>query len=831
MSEFYTNCFLRGDRIFVRGVKNGIPYLSKVDFQPTMYVESDKDQQTQWRSLYGKKVFEVKPGSINATREFVEQYKDVHGFTIHGNDNFIAQYISDKYLGKEVIGDMDHIKTLSMDIETETENGFPDIVTANEKVLLISLQDKVSKAITTFGWKDWSKTRTDVNYIRCVDEAHMLKEFMIFWQNNYPDVVTGWNVNLFDIPYLVRRIEKVIGETSASKLSPWNIIKEKVVGIQGRQHISYNIAGVAILDYLDLYKKFTYTKQESYKLDYIAEVELGDHKKANPGDSFKDFYTDHWDLFVDYNIHDTVLVDKLEDKMKLIELIVTMAYNAKVNYEDVFSQIRMWDAIIYNHLREGNIVIPAKNNSHKDEQFAGAYVKDPILGAHKWLASFDLNSLYPHLIMQYNISPETMVPYRDHNCTVDKLLYQEVDTTRLLEMNLTMTANGVCYRRDDQGFIPALMEKMYKDRSMYKKQMIKAQQEYELTKNKELLKDISRLNNLQMAMKIALNSVYGAIGNAYFRYFDIRIAEGITTSGQVSIRWMANRLNVYMNKIMKTIDKDYVVAIDTDSIYLSLETLVETTCKGKSTEDKIKYMDKICEEAFIPFIDKGYQELADYMNAYQQKMIMKREVLADKAIWTAKKRYLMNVHNSEGVQYAEPKIKISGLEMVKSSTPALIRQSLRYSVKVILHKEEVDLRSFVDEFKGDFLKMRAQDIAFPRGVNNLKKYTGSPIYAKGTPIHVRGSLLHNHHLKRLGLTKKYEEIREGDRIKFVYLKLPNVFQEDVIAFVGELPEEFGLAQYIDYDLMFQKSFIDPLQIILDAVNWSTEERSSLEDFF
>jgi len=831
MSEFYTNCFLRGDRIFVRGVKNGIPYLSKVDFQPTMYVESDKDQQTQWRSLYGKKVFEVKPGSINATREFVEQYKDVHGFTIHGNDNFIAQYISDKYLGKEVIGDMDHIKTLSMDIETETENGFPDIVTANEKVLLISLQDKVSKAITTFGWKDWSKTRDDVNYIRCVDEAHMLKEFMIFWQNNYPDVVTGWNVNLFDIPYLVRRIEKVIGETSASKLSPWNIIKEKVVGIQGRQHISYNIAGVAILDYLDLYKKFTYTKQESYKLDYIAEVELGDHKKANPGDSFKDFYTDHWDLFVDYNIHDTVLVDKLEDKMKLIELIVTMAYNAKVNYEDVFSQIRMWDAIIYNHLREGNIVIPAKNHSHKDEQFAGAYVKDPILGAHKWLASFDLNSLYPHLIMQYNISPETMVPYRDHNCTVDKLLYQEVDTTRLLEMNLTMTANGVCYRRDDQGFIPALMEKMYKDRSMYKKQMIKAQQEYELTKNKELLKDISRLNNLQMAMKIALNSVYGAIGNAYFRYFDIRIAEGITTSGQVSIRWMANRLNVYMNKIMKTIDKDYVVAIDTDSIYLSLETLVETTCKGKSTEDKIKYMDKICEEAFIPFIDKGYQELADYMNAYQQKMIMKREVLADKAIWTAKKRYLMNVHNSEGVQYAEPKIKISGLEMVKSSTPALIRQSLRYSVKVILHKEEVDLRSFVDEFKGDFLKMRAQDIAFPRGVNNLKKYTGSPIYAKGTPIHVRGSLLHNHHLKRLGLTKKYEEIREGDRIKFVYLKLPNVFQEDVIAFVGELPEEFGLAQYIDYDLMFQKSFIDPLQIILDAVNWSTEERSSLEDFF
>jgi DNA polymerase elongation subunit (family B) len=361
--------------------------------------------------------------------------------------------------------------------------------------------------------------------------------------------------------------------------------------------------------------------------------------------------------------------------------------------------------------------------------------------------------------------------------------------------------------------------------------MLKAQQEYENTKEPQLLKDISRLTNLQMAMKIALNSAYGAVGNAYFRYFDLRIAEGITTSGQLSIRWMSNKLNGLMNKTLKTTDVDYVIAIDTDSIYLSLENLVETTCVGKTTEQKIKYMDKVCEQVFQPFIDKGYQELAEYMNAYEQKMQMKREVLADKGIWTAKKRYILNVHNSEGVQYAEPKVKVMGLEMVKSSTPSVIRDKLKDSLQVILHQDEKALHKYVSKFRQEFMELPIDAVAFPRGVNGMKQYVGSPIYAKGTPIHVRGALLFNHHVKRLGLAKKYQPIKDGDKIKFIYVKTPNPFQEDVISFIGEIPKEFGLDSFIDYDKMFEKVFLDAMQIVIEPLGWKTEEQTSLEDFF
>ena len=827
--QFYTNVFPFGDKMFVRGVENGKPFARKIDFFPTLYVPSKKDG-SQWRTLDGQILDEINPGTVKETREFVKRYDEVQGFDIYGNTNYVCQYLSDTY-ESDIRFDMENIRVFSIDIETATESGFPDIKQANEEILLITIKDSQSKQIVTFGSRTYVNKREDVRYIHCNSEIHLLKEFLIFWQNNYPDVITGWNTDFFDVPYLVRRIDRELGEAMSKKLSPWGYINERKTFIKGNEEIHYDIHGISQLDYLELYKKFTYQKQESYRLDYIAGEELGDAKKLNPEDNFKDFYTNHWQQFVDYNIHDTELVDRLEDKMRLIELCLTMAYNAKINYEDVFSQVRMWDAIIYNHLRKKKIAIPAKSGSGKDAQFEGAYVKDPIIGLHKWVASFDLNSLYPHLIMQYNISPETLTEDKIP-CTVEKLLNQEVDTSYAQRRNLSLTANGWCYRKDVKGFMPELMEKMYTDRSKFKKQMLKAEQEYQNDKTKKnLLKDISRLNNLQMAMKIALNSAYGAMGNQYFRYFDLRMAEGITTSGQLSIRWMANKLNAFMNKTLKTEGKDFVIAIDTDSIYLTLEQLVESACEGKTDEQKIKFMDKICEDVFQPFIDKGYQELAEYMNAYGQKMQMKREVLADKGIWTAKKRYVLNVHNSEGVQYAKPKIKVMGLEMVKSSTPAVIRDKLRDSLNVILRGNQSELHSYIIDFREQFNKMPVEDIAFPRGVNGMRQYAGSPIYTKGTPIHVRGSLLFNHYVKRMGLEKKYQSIRDGDKIRFVYVSKPNPFNEDVVAFPQELPKEFGLHQFIDYDKQFEKTFLDALESVIEPLGWSVEEKSSLEDFF
>jgi DNA polymerase elongation subunit (family B) len=826
--EFYTNVQVAGDKVLVRGYENGRPYQRRIDFMPTLFVNAKG--KSKWQTLDGTYVDEVQPGSIRESRDFMKRYDGVQGFNVYGQTNYGLQYISDTY-DYDINWDMEQLKVFTIDIETKTEEGFPNIVTANEEILLITVKDLTSKRIITFGVGAFVHNRDDVVYINCASEQHLLKEFIIWWQQNYPDIITGWNTDFFDTPYLIRRMIRELGEALAKKISPWGMITERKTFIKGNEEIHYDVSGISQLDYLELYKKYTYSKQESYRLDYIAEQELGDKKKENPGDTFRDFYTNHWQQFVEYNIHDVELVDRLEDKMRLIELHLTMAYQAKINYEDVYSQVRMWDAIIYNHLRKKNIVIPMKEHSGKSEQFEGAFVKDVQVGLHKWVVSFDLNSLYPHLIMQYNISPETLT-HEKISVTVDKLLNQEIDTSHAHKRDLTVTANGWCYRKDIKGFMPELMEQMYANRSKFKKQMLGVQQKYEHDKgNNDLRKEISRLNNLQMAMKIALNSAYGAMGNQYFRYFDIRMAEGITTSGQLSIQWMANEFNRYLNKILKTEGKDFVIAIDTDSIYLTLEELVEHFAGDKDTNGKIKYMDKICEDIFQPFIDTTYQKLAEYMNAYSQKMIMKREVLADKGLWVAKKNYVLNVHNSEGVQYATPKQKVLGLAMVRSSTPAVIRKELKKSINVILDGSEKVVQKYIADYKNEFLTYPVEAIAFPRGVSGLKQYAGSPIYQKGTPIAVRAALLYNHYVKKFGIDKKYPLIREGDKIKFVYLRTPNPFHENVIAFLQELPKEFNLDSFIDYDTQFDKTFVEPLKTIIEPLNWRAEETASLEDFF
>jgi DNA polymerase elongation subunit (family B) len=581
------------------------------------------------------------------------------------------------------------------------------------------------------------------------------------------------------------------------------------------------------------YKKFTYKAQESYRLDYIAEVELGQKKLDHSEfDTFKDFYTQGWQKFIEYNIVDVELVDRLEDKMKLIELALTMAYDAKVNYADVFYQVRMWDNIIYNYLKKRNIVIPPKNKSQKNEKYAGAYVKEPIPGKYDWVVNFDLNSLYPHLIMQYNISPETLVDEKHPTVTVDKILNQQISFE--MYSDYAVCANGAMFRKDIRGFLPELMEKMYQDRVIFKKKMIEAKKEYEKTKNKELVKEIARCNNIQMAKKISLNSAYGAIGNQYFRYYKLENAEAITLSGQVSIRWIEDKMNTYLNKLLKTEDVDYVIASDTDSIYLNMGSLVERVYEGreKTTESIVSFLDKVASMELEKYIEGSYQELAEYVNAYDQKMQMKRENIADRGIWTAKKRYILNVWDSEGVRYKEPKLKMMGIEAVKSSTPAPCRKMIKDALKLMMSGTEDEVIKFIENARKEFKSLSPEQISFPRSASDVQKYqSSSDIYIKGTPIHVRGALLFNHYIKQNKLTNKYSLIQNGEKIKFVYLKKPNTIHENVISFIQDFPKELNLDKYIDYDLQFEKSFLEPLKIILDAIGWKVEKTSNLDMFF
>ena len=826
--KFYTSVLPFRGRLLVRGVdKDGTQKKYRINYKPSLFIPTAKE--SEYKTLDGRNVAKIKFNSIPETTKWINEYKDVANFEYFGNTRHQYPFIADEFPGK-IDWDLKEIKLLSIDIECESENGFPNPDKADEPLICITVKDHTSKKIIVFGMGSFVNDRDDVQYIDCVTETGLVETFTRFWVEYNPNIITGWNVKFFDIPYLMNRFRYLMGDDWILQYSPWGVVEQRSTRGYNKQENFYDILGVDVLDYLDLYRKHTFVRRESYKLDYIGEVELGQNKLDNPYDTFKEFYSNDYQRFVEYNIQDVELVDKLEDKMQLIALHLTMAYEAKVNYQDVFGQVRIWDCIIYHHLRSKNIVPPAITESKESFGYEGAYVRDPVVGFHDWIASFDLNSLYPHLIMQYNISPETMVGFDPNRVNVENMLNQESDLSDL--DNRTITPNGAQFRTDKRGFLPELMETLYQERVIYKKKMLEAKSLYQQTGDKKYWFQIAKNHNIQLARKIALNSAYGAIGNQYFRYFDVRHAEGITMAGQLTIRWIERDVNEFLNKLLKTKNVSYVVASDTDSIYIRLGEVVNRIFKDKSdTRKVVRIMDKFCEETIQPQIDKSFEKLAKYVNAYDQKMIMKREVIANKGIWTAKKRYILNVYNEEGVELKEPKLKIMGIEAVKSSTPSACRDKIKEALKVIMNKDEQALIQFIDDFRKQFKKLRPEDIAFPRSCNNLKKYSSrTTIYTKSCPIHVRGSLLYNNLLKKKKL-KKYQQIQEGDKVKFVQLKEPNPLRENVISFIGALPKEFDLHKYIDYDNQFDKSFLEPLRFIVNAIDWSFERQSTLDEFF
>tara|TARA_Y100001972_G_scaffold128902_1_gene192574 strand:+ start:987 stop:3503 length:2517 start_codon:yes stop_codon:yes gene_type:complete len=836
--RFYTNITQWGNNLLLREVVNGERINRKVKYSPTLYASVLKE--TKFKTLDGKYVTPIKHNTIKDAKEWIESYKQ-QPHLIFGNTLFPYSYIADEY-PNTVDWDIDEILIVTIDIEVECENGFPKPEEATDPLLSITLKNHQNKKIVVWGIDDFENSRDDVSYVKCDTEKHLLQSFLSFWEEHKPDVITGWNTEFFDIPYLCNRVLNQFDEKELKRLSPWGNVSSRSVYKMGRTHQVYDIMGVAHLDFFDLYRKFTYTNQESYRLDHIAFVELGERKDGNPYETFSEWYTKDYQSFIEYNITDVELVDKLEDKMKLIDLCLTMAYDGKVNYTDVLGTTKYWDILIYNHLRKKNIVIPQKKEHEKSEKFEGAYVKDPIIGMHKWVVSFDLNSLYPHLIMQYNISPETLIgrPFKDKDVSVDKLLKNEVKSDILngiKKQDVTLTPNGALFRKDKKGFLPELMQSIYDDRVKYKQLMLEAKQEYENTKNPKLTKDISRYENIQMAKKISLNSAYGAIGNNWFRYYNLLVAEGITTSGQLSIRWAERHLNRYLNKTLGTNEVDYVVASDTDSLYIRFDDFVDKFYpKGKDAKGIIDFLDNVARKAIEPIIDEGYQELHQFVNSYDQKMFMKREVIADKGIWTAKKRYILNSLDIEGVRYKEPQLKMMGIEAVKSSTPAPCREKIKQALKIIMSGDEKELNDFIQDFRNEFMEMRPEEIAYPRSINGLSKWTESHnLFKKGAPIHVKGGILYNYLIKKHKLSHKYPFIQEGDKIKFLHLREPNLYQSTSISFITELPKELDITSMIDYDIQYEKSFVEPLKFITDKIKWNLDmsfgTQLTLEGFF
>ena len=846
--RFYTNVAydMRDNAFLVRGFNNGKRFSENVPCVPYLFVPAKPGQHTLLRTLNGKPVVKKEFENRRKMADYIDRYTGVIDFYGLGKRPFelIHTFINDHFPGR-IEYDQSLLSVVYLDIETDSEGGFPNIETADKAITAITIfkNDKY----VVLGLNSYKKENDNVVYVKCKDEAELLEKFLILWQSNQftPDIVTGWNVEQFDIPYLINRIDRVLGEGRSDDMSPFGNITERQFETAFGTVVVKAPSGVAVLDYLVLYRKFSYTPQESYKLDHVAHYELGEKKldyRALGYETLDEFYKKDFQNFINYNIKDVELVYKMEDKLKLIEQVCALAYDGKVNLIEAMTTVRMWDIIIHNHLRDRNIVVPhhdpyseeGSNRPQKDSTIQGAYVKDPIVGLHKWVVSFDLNSLYPHLIMQYNISPDTYVERRN-GVEIQNLIDGGLNELELqdyiVDKNVTFCGSGCMFDRDRQGFLPELMERMYDDRVVWKKRMIEAKKKYEQTPTVQLRNEIAQCHNMQLAKKIQLNSAYGALGNKYFRWFDRKYAESITLSGQLAIRWMEKHINAYLNDKLNTTDVDYVIACDTDSMYINLDKYVSKFYGDKTPDELIDILDKDCQEVFEPFIDETYDKLGFLVNAYQQKMKMKREAIADKGIWTGKKHYILNVYDNEGVRYKVPKLKMQGIEAIRSSTPAACRENIKKALEIIMSKDEDTTIEFIEKFRENFYTLPFDEVAFPRSVQNIDDWRLGSGVKPSCPIHVRGSIIYNNAIMSNNLQAKYNLITKGDKIKFCYMLMPNPAKSNVIAAPGYLPPELNMSQYIDYEKQFEKSFLDPLKTILTAIGWKTEKHFTLEDFF
>lgn len=832
---FYTNVSRYGNTLLYRGFENGKRVHKKIKYKPTLYVQTNRP--TQWKALNGTPVAPVPFDSMREAKDWIDVNRDVAGRSIFGNTRHISAFINDAFPG-DIEFDRNLINVTSIDIEVASDDGFPDPQEASKEVTAITIKNNIDNTYYVWATVDYDVEKSimkdhRVVFTKCVNEVRLLIEFLSHWSTpKYtPDVITGWNSRFFDMPYLIHRVTKLLSEEAAKKFSPWGMVDAREVTVMQRKQLAYEIHGVSQMDYLELFKKFGYSygAQESYKLDHIAHVVLGEKKLSyDEYSSLHTLYLNNPQKFIDYNIKDVELVDRLEDKLGLITLALTMAYRGGVNYSETFGTTSIWDSIIFRDLHANKVIVPFAEEKIKTP-YPGGYVKEPHVGMHNWVVSFDLNSLYPSIIMQGNMSPETIASGEVADVCVNSILG---DPASVDNRGKCLAANGQYFETHTQGVLPKIIDEMYAERVTVKKEMLAAKQRLEKVdkSNKQDLyaieRDIAIAENRQMAIKILLNSLYGALGNKYFRFFDQRIAEGITLTGQLVIRWAEKAINGYLNKALGT-SKDYVIAIDTDSLYVNLGDLV----KKVQPNNPVDFLDKVCNDALEPVLEKSYDDFFKYMGGIENRMVMKREAIADRGIWTAKKRYILNVYDNEGVRYTEPKLKIMGIEAIKSSTPGPCRDALKEIFKVIIASDESTVQKAIEQFRKYFCTLPPDEIAFPRGISNITSFRHrETLYKKGTPIHVRGGILYNNLIEDMSL-KNYVPIQNGEKIKFIYLRVPNTIKENVISFPDYLPPEFGLHKYIDFDLQFQKTFLDAVDPILEAIGWSSKEIATLEDFF
>lgn len=848
----YTFCDKLGHRLFIRYVdKNGKRVQRVISETPLeLFIPGARADGI---GLFGERLSRVEFNSVEELGDFVKEYDGVTD--IYGQTSPAHQVIATQWPGK-IDFNMDHIKVLNFDIEVDSREGFPHPERAAYEVTSIAMKVFGEKRRVAFGLKGY-RTKNDYDeYVQCDDERDLLIKFIMEWKRINPDIITGWYIEGFDVPYIINRIRKVLGEEWVIQLSPFyhetkRVIRETKVG---RDTASYNILGITIFDYQNLYMKFSPTKLESYKLDAVGEHEKVGRKVNYEELGYKDLndlYDRNFELFIDYNFQDVELVEDLDHKLKFILCAINIAYLTHSRFNEALATVKPWDNFIYNMLLEDGIQIPPQKFAAKEKDIVGAYVKEPVPGKYKWIIAVDMASLYPSIAMMYNMSPETLV-YKDSPNPMgfmDKVLHDEPATLKLIASRiaegLCTASNGSSYRQDVIGVIPRGMKMLFDTRKNVKSvQMKAAKKALEAAKkahqpHEDLEQMVQMLDAYQQALKVVANGGYGAMSNVGFRYFSIPMAEGITITGQMTIKYAGNKLNEFLNHRFKTTDVDYVIYTDTDSCYITLERFVTDVLKVPESEWPAKMqklvdaIDMFVKKELDPMFERIWIDLCAKVGSIHNTMDMKRESICDVGILRGRKNYVLRVWDNEGVRYSEPEIKAVGVEAKRTSTPMISRNALKDCYSIMLDKTNDDLIDYLKKFKKSFMSSTVKTIAFPRGVSEIKKWmtNGPNVFEKGTPINSKAAIFFNLLVKQKGLEGQLGMIQEGNKLRYVYLKEPNPLRANVIGFIDDLPSEFELDKYVDRDLQWTKTFLEPLMSFTDIIGWDIEKRQTLDDLW
>ncbi|ASD52034.1 DNA polymerase [Pseudomonas phage PspYZU05] len=897
--KFYLTVDQKGSSIIERYIEDGVERIKETEYEPSLFIHSNVP--TEYKDIYGKYVTKRKFSSMREASDYSKRNQDV-GVETLGMDDYKLAYLSDEYRAF-IDYDESMIRICNVDIETTSPIGFPDPKAALHPIDAITHYDSIDDKFYVFDLlhspygnvTEWSidKARLPeseggdevpesilerVVYMPFYDEQELLLEYLNLLNEKPPVVFTGWNIEGFDIPYIYQRIENVLGRSTALRMSPIGSVRTKLVTTQyGEERLQIILGGISVLDYMELYKKFSFTNQPSYSLDYIAEAELGVGKLEYEGPISKLRVNNH-QRYISYNIIDVERVRQIDDKRNFITLSLSIAYYSKMQIQSVFSPIKTWDAIIFNSLREDNLVIP-ENKSHVVQSYPGAYVKEPVPAAYKYVISCDLTSLYPSIIRQVNISPDTLVgsfavhPILDY---VNKVAPRPSDI-------YSCSPSGYMYDKTKVGVIPAEVTKVFNQRKDWKKKMLASKRNTECIKramqentntdygmnkvldfnvdfNEETLEllnllSISELQQLEKAAKkntvkcdtnqinrkLLINSLYGGLGNVWFRYYDLRNATSITLFGQCAIQWIERKINEYLNGVVGTTNHKYVIYGDTDSVYICIDPLVNKVGEHKfrDTNHLVDFLDKFAAEKLEPAIDTAYREMCEYFNNKEHLMFMDREAIAGPplgskglgGLWTGKKRYALNVWDMEGTRFASPELKIMGLETQKSSTPKACQVALKECIRRMLQEGEASLQEHFKSFEKEFRELEYKSISAVSSANNIAKYDVDGFPGYKCPYHIRGILTYHRAINGTYAPR----IADGDKVMVLPLRDQNPFNDLCIAWPSGSDIDPSIRQnvldWIDYSKLFEKTFVKPLAALTEACKIDYEKRGSLLDIF